>query len=165
LGEACGAAVLHPELDVHPAPEQLAEAMDQVAATFRIEARGENEQGFGVKCAQQVRSAHVPMHQASHLAQHASPRGRDWFHHIAWFRSSDADRHGRESAAADLRQLATICIRERVDKRQATYLVACKARPKPIGGAHLERSIEAGWHPVSIIGCVVFVLKVLGTTP
>jgi hypothetical protein len=153
-----------PDLDLHTAPKQLAEAMDQAAAACGIEAWGQNEQGVGVKRAQKVSSAHVLMYQTSHLAQHACPRGRNWFQNVAWSRSGDADRHSRESAAADLRQLALIRIRERLDQRQTAHLVACQARAQPIGGAHLERSIETGRHRVLIIGCVVFVLKVSRAT-
>jgi hypothetical protein len=109
--------VARPNLDVYTGSKQLAQAVDQVAAAGRIEAWGENDQGVGVKRAQKVTSAHVLVHQASHLAQHACPRTSNWFLNIARPRRGDPDRHGRDSATADLTELVLIRIRERVDQR------------------------------------------------
>ena len=56
------------------------------------------------------------------------------------------DHHGRESAAANLAQLALIVLGEHADDRQAATFIARQTGPQPIGGADLKGAIEACGH-------------------
>ena len=58
------------------------------------------------------------------------------------------DHHGRESAAANVAQLALVVFSERADNRQAATLIARQTGPQPIGGADLKGAIEACGHVV-----------------